>query len=276
VEIGTGTYPGNAYCDPAQLLASDAKSGLPAAIERRGPGDQRPQLSRAIRCTRRPPSPRRTTRPSNRRWRRAEARGETVITSDGAWRATPGHASRTGSWRRGRPEFAEACGGSGRERVVPYGRTPHGCAAKAGVRVADRDAPQLRRLQPGHHAAAARRCAKVIGCNFDPATCSGQGSIRVSPSARWATAIFHVHARTASSTRRTSASMGVLDAKEVHRAERGTRVDLQGGGLRNGASTWKAMVSALRTVGYDHVISIEHEDRPDVGRSRAAGRPCRS
>jgi sugar phosphate isomerase/epimerase len=31
-------------------------------------------------------------------------------------------------------------------------------------------------------------------------------------------------------------------------------------GYGHGADVWKAIVSALRMVGYDHVLSIEHED----------------
>jgi sugar phosphate isomerase/epimerase len=31
-------------------------------------------------------------------------------------------------------------------------------------------------------------------------------------------------------------------------------------GYGHGAKTWKDIMSALRMVGYDHVISIEHED----------------
>ena len=31
-------------------------------------------------------------------------------------------------------------------------------------------------------------------------------------------------------------------------------------GWGNDAAVWKDMVSALRLVGYDHVLSIEHED----------------
>ena len=31
-------------------------------------------------------------------------------------------------------------------------------------------------------------------------------------------------------------------------------------GYGHGAEFWKALVSALRVVGYDHVLSIEHED----------------
>ncbi|HEX6694148.1 MAG TPA: hypothetical protein VF035_05505, partial [Longimicrobiales bacterium] len=31
-------------------------------------------------------------------------------------------------------------------------------------------------------------------------------------------------------------------------------------GYGNSASVWKDIMSALRLVGYDHVISIEHED----------------
>ena len=52
---------------------------------------------------------------------------------------------------------------------------------------------------------------------------------------------------------------GVLDAKSYTRElERAWIFRTVGYG--HDAGVWKGIVSALRAVGYDHVISIEHED----------------
>ena len=47
VEIGTGAYPGNAHCNPAELLKSDRQAeGVQEGDRRPRPGDQRAQLPR--------------------------------------------------------------------------------------------------------------------------------------------------------------------------------------------------------------------------------------
>jgi sugar phosphate isomerase/epimerase len=72
-------------------------------------------------------------------------------------------------------------------------------------------------------------------------------------------AVFHVHAKDCKLDPTNIAANGVLDAKK-YTQERERAWIFRTVGYGNGASTWKAMVSTLRTVGYDHAISIEHED----------------
>ena len=52
---------------------------------------------------------------------------------------------------------------------------------------------------------------------------------------------------------------GVIDMKN-YTDELAPGLDLPHGRLRPGRKVWRDMVSALRMVGYDHVMSIEHED----------------
>ncbi len=73
-------------------------------------------------------------------------------------------------------------------------------------------------------------------------------------------AIFHAHAK---DTRVDAANVrrnGVLDTKGL-RPRAGPLVDCSApSGTAHGESAWRDIVSALRIVGYDGVLSIEHED----------------
>ena len=72
-------------------------------------------------------------------------------------------------------------------------------------------------------------------------------------------AIFHVHAKDTKMDKYNTAKTGVLDTKpysdEINRAWIFRSV-----GYGNDEVYWKDIVSNLRLVGYDHVLSIEHED----------------
>ena len=65
--------------------------------------------------------------------------------------------------------------------------------------------------------------------------------------------------RTAASTRATSPRNGVLDTKKYTREHERSWI-FRTVGYGNDAIVWKDIVSNLRLVGYDHVLSIEHED----------------
>ena len=72
-------------------------------------------------------------------------------------------------------------------------------------------------------------------------------------------AIFHFHAKDTKVDPINCALNGVLDTehygKEIERSWIFRSV-----GYGHGAEFWKAVVSELRLVGYDYVMSIEHED----------------
>ena len=72
-------------------------------------------------------------------------------------------------------------------------------------------------------------------------------------------AIFHFHAKDTKIDPLNTAVNGVLDTKhygdEINRSWLFRTV-----GYGNGPQYWKDIVSNLRMVGYDYVLSIEHED----------------
>lgn len=100
-----------------------------------------------------------------------------------------------------------------------------------------------------------------MGVNFDPSHLIWQGidpalAIRLLGEKG---AIFHFHAKDTKIDPYNTAANGVLDTKpygdELHRSW-----IFRSCGYGNDYGYWKEMVSALVKCGYDHVLSIEHED----------------
>ena len=99
----------------------------------------------------------------------------------------------------------------------------------------------------------------IIGANFDPSHLIWQGMDPVTVIREMGDAIFHVHAKDTRIDKANTAKNGVLDTKsyadEINRSWIFRSV-----GYGNDALYWKDIISALRMVGYDYAISIEHED----------------
>jgi sugar phosphate isomerase/epimerase len=99
----------------------------------------------------------------------------------------------------------------------------------------------------------------VIGCHFDPSHMFWQGVEPVAAIRALNDCIFHMHAKDCRIDALNTSVNGVLDAKRYTR-ERERSWIFRTVGYGNDAGVWKDMMSALRLVGYDHVVSIEHED----------------
>ncbi len=99
----------------------------------------------------------------------------------------------------------------------------------------------------------------VIGANLDPSHLIWQGINPVIAARNLAGAIYHVHAKDTKIDDFNASANGVLDTKhygdELNRAWIFRTV-----GYGHGEGYWRDFVSALRLVGYDKVLSIEHED----------------
>ncbi|MCK5129086.1 MAG: sugar phosphate isomerase/epimerase [Clostridiales bacterium] len=99
----------------------------------------------------------------------------------------------------------------------------------------------------------------VIGANFDPSHLFWQGIDSVSAIRYLADAIHFFHAKDTKIDKLNTERIGVLDTKhysdEINRSWVFRTV-----GYGHSQLVWKDIFSALRLVGYDHVISIEHED----------------
>ena len=99
----------------------------------------------------------------------------------------------------------------------------------------------------------------TIGSNFDPSHLIWQGMDIPEAILSLKDAIFHVHAKDTRVSERNIRKNGNLDTK--HYADVEHRAWVFGTvGYGHGESYWKSIINALATIGYDGVISIEHED----------------
>ena len=99
----------------------------------------------------------------------------------------------------------------------------------------------------------------MIGANFDPSHLVWQGMEPAAAIRMLGDAIYHVHAKDTKIDKINTARIGVLDTKhygdEINRAWVFRSV-----GYGHDAAWWRDLVDNLRLVGYDRVLSIEHED----------------
>jgi len=99
----------------------------------------------------------------------------------------------------------------------------------------------------------------ALGCNFDPSHLFWNGVDPVAAIRALGDAIVHVHGKDSYLDQYNIAVNGCNDHKPYERImERAWTFRSIGYG--HGVETWKDITSALRLIGYDHVISIEHED----------------
>jgi len=100
-----------------------------------------------------------------------------------------------------------------------------------------------------------------IGANFDPSHLYWQGIDPVA-AIRFLgrrDAIHHVHAKDTEIYEEISRTRGVLDTTSYDE-EQGRSWLFRTVGYGHGEQHWKELISALRIVGYDGTLSIEHED----------------
>ncbi len=111
----------------------------------------------------------------------------------------------------------------------------------------------------------------VIGANFDPSHLFWQGVNPVAAIRYLKDAIYFFHAKDTKIDAINTGRTGVLDTKHY-----GKEIDrswvFRTVGYGHSYDVWKDIFSALRMVGYDGVISIEHEDSlmsPEEGLQKA-------
>lgn len=99
----------------------------------------------------------------------------------------------------------------------------------------------------------------TIGANFDPSHLIWQGMEPAAAIRALGNSIYHVHAKDVRVDPINTARTGVLDTKHYSDEINRSWV-FRALGYGHDVSWWKDLVSNLRLVGYDGVLSIEHED----------------
>lgn len=260
VEIGTGAYPGNAHCHP-QVLLNDGKKlrAFAEAVSRRG------LVISALSCHGNPLHPdRKIAKDHHDTFVETVALAKkldvaSVITFSGCPGSDP--AAKQPSWivTPWPPEFAASLEWQWRERVVPYWKDTAKICKSAGVRVAIEMHPNFVAYNPETMLRLSAVSPGVIGCNFDPSHLFWQQADPVTAIRALGDSIYHVHAKDCRIDRANTALNGVLDGKNYTRELERSWI-FRTVGYGHDALVWKDIVTNLRLVGYDHVLSIEHED----------------
>jgi sugar phosphate isomerase/epimerase len=145
--------------------------------------------------------------------------------------------------------------------AIEYWRDLAAFADEHGVDLAIEMHPNMLVYEP--HGLARLRAATNdrVGANFDPSHLYWQG-VDATEAIRYLgerDAIHHVHAKDTKVYEANARTKGVLDTvpytDEVERSWLFRSI-----GYGHGEDHWKDVVSTLRMVGYDYVLSIEHED----------------
>ena len=260
LEIGTGGWPGAAHIEPASLLRD--REALREYRSRLG--DAGLAIS-AFSCHGNPVHPQQAVAERDDALfrdtvRLAEAfEVPVVVTFSGCPGGSPLDTTPnwvTAAWP---PEYAHALEWQWSERLVPYWRDAAGFAASHGVKVALEAHPGFCVYNTETLLRLRDATGPSLGINLDPSHLWWQGMEITSAIAALGDAIFHVHAKDVALLPANVARNGVLDTKSYSEmAQRSWLFRSVGWG--HDELTWKGIVSALRLVGYDYVLSIEHED----------------
>ncbi len=260
VEIGVGNYPGDAHCPIDKLLASkDEAKAWKGLIADRGL-----EIS-ALSCHGNPLHPDKAFAKKHHETfekavRLAEMLGvKTVVAFSGC----PGGSDDdkypnwvTCPWP---PDFTDIVNWQWEKKVIPYWKTESKFAKDHGVRVAFEMHPGFVVYNAETMLRLRKECGSNLGANFDPSHLFWQGMDPIACVRALEGCIYHVHAKDCRIDPLNVNTIGVLDTKSYGLVSRRSWV-FRTVGYGHGRDFWCDFVSTLRLVGYDGVLSIEHED----------------
>lgn len=265
IELGAGAYPGAAHIDVAKLLESaDERKALLKKIDKAG------LTLSALSVHGNPLHPRKEIANEHHEVfvnavKLASLLGVGVVNG---FSGCPGDRPQsvnpnwvTCAWP---DEFREILDWQWNRRVLPYWKQQAKFLQEHNVRFAIEMHPgfvvynneTLLKLRNG-----CGKAGEFIGANFDPSHLWWQGIDPILAVKQLAAegALFHCHAKDARIDPQNSAMNGNLDTKSYGLIGLRSWV-FRSVGYGHSEVWWKDFVSVLRTVGYDFVLSIEHED----------------
>ena len=101
---------------------------------------------------------------------------------------------------------------------------------------------------------------EIVGANLDPSHLFWQGINPIMAVRKLGKAIYHIHAKDTKIDNFITSQIGVLDTKS-YQDQLNRSWNFRTVGYGHGQEFWKEFISTLRLVGYDYVLSIEHEDQ---------------
>ncbi|MBN1917035.1 MAG: sugar phosphate isomerase/epimerase [Verrucomicrobia bacterium] len=261
IELGTGSYPGDAHCKPAALL--DDERRLEAF--QRAIAEHHLEIS-ALACHGNPLHPDgKVAKAHDETFRKAcELAGKLGVERVTAFSGCPG-----GSDGDTRPnwvtcpwpdDFSEIVKWQWEQKVIPYWKEAAAFAGKHKVtKICLEMHPGFVVYNPETLLKLRAAVGNVIGANFDPSHLFWQGIDPMRALRALKGAVYHVHAKDTKVYTANTEINGVLDLKHYAQAlDRSWMFRTVGYG--HDFDWWKDFVSTLRLIGYDDVLSIEHED----------------
>jgi len=260
VELGTGNYPGDSHCNPDKLLGDEkARKALLKALKSRGL-----EIS-ALSCHGNPLHPNKKIAQDHHDTHRktvelAEKLGvNRVINFSGC--PGDGPTAKKPNWVTcpWPTDYSEIIEWQWKERVIPYWKAEAAFAKKHKVKICFEMHPGFVVYNVETLLRLRGAVGDVVGANFDPSHLFWQGMDPAACIRKLGDAIYHFHAKDCRVDPANASVNGVLDTKsygdEINRSWVFRTV-----GYGHGQEVWKDIISALRLVGYDDVLSIEHED----------------
>jgi len=157
------------------------------------------------------------------------------------------------------PDFAEIIEWQWSKKVIPYWKQESKFLAKHGINFGFEMHPGFCVYNTETLLKVRDACGVILGANFDPSHLFWQGMDPLVSLRDLGDAVYHVHAKDCRVDPVNTAKNGVLDTKHYgHELVRSWVFRTVGYG--HGPEFWKDFVSTLRMIGYDYVLSIEHED----------------
>ncbi len=272
LEFGTGNYPGGPHVKLDWLSSAGRLREFKKRLD-----DQGIAIS-ALSCHGNPLHPNKKTADEHSETNRktillAEKLGvRTVIDFSGC----PGDSDHatfpnwvTAAWP---PDYPQLLEWQWEKKVIPYWKKRAKFAEDHGVRIAIEMHPGFVAYNPETLLKLRAAAGHAVGCNFDPSHMFWQGIDPCVAVRALGEAVFHVHAKDTRLYDMNVKVNGVLDVKS-YTDEKNRSWIFRTVGYGHDQDFWCDLVSTLQMVGYDDVLSIEHEDSllsVDEGLTKAA------
>jgi sugar phosphate isomerase/epimerase len=262
VELGTGGYPGNAHCDPDVLLADAGKlKAFKQAVESRG------LIISALSCHANPLHPQKAISSADdaiiRKTIELANRLEVPVVN--TFSGCPGdhEDAKYPNWPVAPwpNDFQDILKWQWEEKVIPYWSEVGGIAEQSGIKIGLELHGGFSVHTPATLLRLREAAGKAIGANLDPSHMWWQGidPVEAIKILGRENAIHHFHAKDTTIDVNNVNKHGLTDMQSytlmLDRAWQFRSV-----GFGHDLKTWADIISTLRLVGYDYVVSIEHED----------------
>lgn len=261
LEVGAGGYPGDRHLKPAELLTHPEKAAEIKKLFKKYHMD-----IACLSCHGNPLHPQKKIAEGfHNQFKEAVLAAEmldvhTIVGFSGC----PGDCENskypnwvTCAWPE---DYMEISKWQWEEKVIPYWKDMAAFAEAHGVdKIAFEMHPGFVVYNPETCLRLREAVGDVIGANVDPSHLFWQGIDPTAAIKELKGAIYHFHAKDTKIDRHNTEVNGVLDYKHYGDVLNRSWV-FRTVGYGHGKEVWNDIISTLKAVGYDGVISIEHED----------------